>query len=79
MAKKKPEVNPFIVKGFKNTSPPPGEFPVKDPAVLKGIRDSIKGAQKAGEDRARFKAWGKGVDYDAIKMHQENMDEPKGN
>ena len=75
MAKKKAKINPFIVKGFKNTSPPPSEFPVKDPSVLKGIRDSIKGAQKAGEDRSRFQAYGKGIDYDAVKRHQEDAND----
>ena len=63
--KKKPEVNPYIIpSGFKNQEPPPSEFPVKDPAVLKGIRDSVKNAEKGRAQQTRFKAWGAGIDYD---------------
>ena len=50
---------------WKETNP--GGFPVKDPAVLKAIRGSVKGAEKGRAQQARFQAWGKGIDYDAIK------------
>ena len=62
MAKKK-ESNPFNYgRKFKNEGPAPGEFPIKDPQVLKGIKDSVKGMEKSQHDRARFIGWGHGVD-----------------
>ena len=68
MAKNKPEINPFEYgRKFKNEKAPPSEFPVKDKAVLKGIRDSVKGMEKGRAHQPRFQAWGKGIDYDAIK------------
>jgi len=73
MAGKDEKVNPYIIKGFKNKKMPPSEFPVTDPAALKGIRDSIKGADKGRAEQARFQAWGKGIDYDAVK-NQETPD-----
>ena len=70
MGKKKPEMNPFEYgRKFKNEGPPPSEFPVKDPAVLKGIRDSVKSMEKGKAEHPRFKAWGAGIDYDAMKDH----------
>ena len=68
MGKKKPEVNPFKYGlKFKNEDAPKNEFPVKDPAVLKGIRDSVKSMEKGRAEQTRFQAWGQGVDYDAVK------------
>jgi hypothetical protein len=48
----------------------PGGFPVKDPAVLKGIKESVKGMEKGRANQARFQAWGKGIDYDAVEAHK---------
>ncbi len=68
MSKKKPEINPFEYgRKFKNEGPPPSEFPVKDKTVLKGIRDSVKSMEKGRAEQPRFKAWGAGIDYDAMK------------
>ncbi len=68
--KGKPKVNPYTIKGFKNTSDAPGAFPVKDPAVVKGIRESVKGMEKGKAEQPRFKAWGDGIDYDAVKNNE---------
>tara|TARA_R100000008_G_scaffold1947_1_gene1604 strand:+ start:9071 stop:9292 length:222 start_codon:yes stop_codon:yes gene_type:complete len=70
---KKPEINPFEYgRKFKNEKAPPSEFPVKDPAVLKGIRDSVRAADKGRAHQPRFRAWGAGLDYDAMKDAEKN-------
>lgn len=48
----------------------PGGFPVTDPTVLKGLRGSVKAEAKGRAKQARFKAWAKGIDYDAVKDAQ---------
>lgn len=65
MADKENEQNPN--EGFKNNEPPPSEFPVTDPNVLKGIRDSVRSMEKGKALQPRFRAWGQGIDYDAVK------------
>ena len=73
MGKKKPEADPFQYgRKFKNEGPPPGAFPVKDPHVLKGIKDSVKSMEKGRAQQSRFKAYGNGLDYDAMKNAQED-------
>ena len=58
-------------EAWKETNP--GGFPVKDPNVLKGIKQSIKGMEKGRSQQARFKAWGKGIDYDALQNLKEEQ------
>lgn len=73
MSKGKGEKNPFDYgRKFKNESNEAGAFPVKNPHVLKGIRESIKGMEKGKAQQPRFKAWGQGMDFDAMKRAQED-------
>ena len=54
-----------------------GGFPVKDPAVLKGIKESVKGMEKGRAHQARFQAWGKGIDYDALQEFKNSQEGKK--
>lgn len=47
----------------------PKDFKVTNPLVNQGIKGSLDSRAKGEAQQPRFKAWSKGIDYDAIEKH----------